>query len=660
MIKSFSELFESINLSSLTSVPYYFSRELSDFLIEVRSNSKDSEVVNFIDDILKSESDPKIKSGFTFIDLTDKNDMVSMIQTSRVHNLYKKSGETIEFRDWLSYEKLDKRSKVWTTNRTESSIGRTFRKMVIDIGKKYSDKTIENFVNVFKSFFDFKWNSEGRFELVEGEIIRKWYNLENYETRRGQLGNSCMRYENCSSFFDIYVHNPEVCKLLVLYSNMERSKISGRALIWTLDNGKIYMDRAYTNEDSDIKLFEKYAEKFGWLIRWSSNLSVKLEVFDFDEYPYMDTFSVLDVKKGILYSDSDRWPGENLYFLQQTDGSYKDSKDLVWSDYYGEYVNGEDCVELDGDYILRRDAIYLKYKDEYVHPNSDYVNSRYEGDNILPEDYVWSDYLYDYIFIENSIEIPTRNIGFNLKLDNIPNMDALVDVICQDVKETLELKTIQDVVLSNPQTGVNYLKDGLVKAFYLTGDDSKFLTKKDSEILNVDISDQSITLPSKEYIENLISSPKIKREELTNWIMKSDFNILDHRKFIDETNILHHQQYIGSNPKLSKIQIESFISRGIDGLFSELVKLCLDNLGISEYQKTLSMRSFSSSYLEDIAYRIRQEMDPESKIYQEIQNSLIIYQAFIVADLLKDRIIKDKKYLEAWYYYVYYGNYGEE
>src|SRR5690606_22352114 len=281
------------------------------------------------------------------------------------------------------------------------------------------DRTIENFVNVFKSLYDFKWNLDGRFELVEGELIRKWYSKENYSSRSGQLGNSCMRYEECSSYFDIYVYNPKVCKLLILYENPNKTLISGRALIWKTESGETYVDRIYTNKDSDIKLFENYVEKLGWTTRWSYSREVKLESWDFEKYPYMDSFSILDTKSGVLSTNEDDWPNDDLYLLKQTDGSYISGKDLVYSEYSNDYINRSDAVNIDGDWIRTSDAIYLGYKDEYIHPNDDYHYSNYFGDNILPDDAVFSRIMSDNLFIEKSIEIQVGSRESNSKIENI-------------------------------------------------------------------------------------------------------------------------------------------------------------------------------------------------------------------------------------------------
>jgi hypothetical protein len=107
-------------------------------------------------------------------------------------------------------------------------------------------------------------NIEGNIEFVTGEDIRKWYLEENYQFDKGQLSNSCMRYERCQKYLDIYVENPEVCQLMILKGS-NPDKIIGRSLIWKLQDGRFYQDRQYTNIESDKSVFANYAKSKGWL-----------------------------------------------------------------------------------------------------------------------------------------------------------------------------------------------------------------------------------------------------------------------------------------------------------------------------------------------------------------------------------------------------------
>jgi hypothetical protein len=200
----------------------------------------------------------------------------------------------------------------------KSFIGRVARRILEVSGKKYSDKELEDFVNEFKFKISIEKNREQLFELVEGEKIRHFYHMDNYDyTKSGTLHNSCMRYKKCQKYLGIYVTNPEVCKLLVLKSPDNQELIIGRALVWTLDNGDTFMDRIYFSYESDINLFKNYAIKNNWCykqkqdsnesttIEWNTTLpdgekerdgylAVELKKSYFSDYPYMDTLKYLN------------------------------------------------------------------------------------------------------------------------------------------------------------------------------------------------------------------------------------------------------------------------------------------------------------------------------------------------------------------------------
>jgi hypothetical protein len=103
-------------------------------------------------------------------------------------------------------------------------------------------------------------------------------------------------------YFDLYSKNPEVCSLVILYSDQGKisggkwvsQKIVGRALLWKLDDGRVFLDRIYTIWDYDIKKYKAYAKHQGWITTDSSGKKkCSLERVDFDCYPYVDTLHYL-------------------------------------------------------------------------------------------------------------------------------------------------------------------------------------------------------------------------------------------------------------------------------------------------------------------------------------------------------------------------------
>ena len=206
-----------------------------------------------------------------------------------------------------------------TSNRKgEVKLGRFINKFLSAIGKTFPAATIERFVNMYQAEVLMKKDALNHFKVVEGKDIRKWYHEDMYESSNGgQLANSCMRYPKCQEFLDIYVENPQVCKLLIFTPT--EGKLSGRALLWTLENGKKYMDRIYTNKDSYENLFLKWGNENGYSKGIESSSVVKVNTKDYELYPYMDTFTYYDADEGKLsnncifkrpYADLDQTDGE--------------------------------------------------------------------------------------------------------------------------------------------------------------------------------------------------------------------------------------------------------------------------------------------------------------------------------------------------------------
>jgi hypothetical protein len=187
-----------------------------------------------------------------------------------------------------------------TSNRKgDVKLGRFINKFLSAIGNTFSAATIERLVNMYQAEVLLKKNALNYFKVVEGEDIRKWYHENMYESSNGgQLANSCMRYPKCQDFLDIYTENPQVCKLLIFTPN--EGKLSGRALLWTLENGKKYMDRIYTNKDSYDNLFLKWANENGYTKGIEASSVVKVNTKDYELYPYMDTFIFYDADEGKL------------------------------------------------------------------------------------------------------------------------------------------------------------------------------------------------------------------------------------------------------------------------------------------------------------------------------------------------------------------------
>ena len=133
---------------------------------------------------------------------------------------YNKMDDLLQYtKNIWSNTKKDLDHDCWNQQRTEITIGRFVSRVLLKSKITISDKNIETFVNSYKSRIKFLNNVESNFEIVSGEDIKKWYLEDRYQSNRGQLANSCMRYKGCQEYFDIYTKNEDVCKLLILHGD---------------------------------------------------------------------------------------------------------------------------------------------------------------------------------------------------------------------------------------------------------------------------------------------------------------------------------------------------------------------------------------------------------------------------------------------------------
>ena len=175
------------------------------------------------------------------------------------------------------------------------------------------------------------------FRLVKGEEIAKYYNNQKYLSDKGSLGSSCMA-EKGKKTFKLYTQNETKVQLLILVDK-ETDQISGRALVWKLKNSpcesNFFMDRVYSNNDSDVIKFKKFANEKGFIYKKYMNshtnsnvefvyggkdvygeITVKLNG-DVDKAPFVDTLCFLNKQQNTLSN----LPSKDCSWLHYTDGS---------------------------------------------------------------------------------------------------------------------------------------------------------------------------------------------------------------------------------------------------------------------------------------------------------------------------------------------------
>lgn len=314
-IKNF---FSFINESVSKEVTFQFSSRFGDIIDEI-----DSPISDEIFNIRLSR-----KTDISLVDLSDDPSMVSFIPSNK---LIKHLNVSDSILHTLIKPLYDSNADIYHKYRVNMKVGRFINKL---FGDEFSKDEIHKFVNQYKSLM-----SENilDFKFYEGFDIKKGYRSINY-TFDGQSGNellnSCMN--DRQDLIDFYSGCP--VKLLVLEDS--NNKIFGRSLVWSLQNGKTFMDRVYVANQYDYWKFINHAKENGWIWKKENKsgdgikitdgkesnylkLSVDLK-FNFEDYkdwgvPYLDTFIYARGRK--LYNYIPDEPGR-YYVLNASDGTY--------------------------------------------------------------------------------------------------------------------------------------------------------------------------------------------------------------------------------------------------------------------------------------------------------------------------------------------------
>lgn len=178
----------------------------------------------------------------------------------------------------------------------ETRVGRILKKL----NNNYTEKEIEEFVNKFKASHASIF-TDPQIDVVTGDKISYWYNEIRYKKPGGSLNNSCMRHENNKIQIDFYGEYKNKIALAIL---IKEEQLWARALIWRLDDGRIYMDRIYSVNETSRVILENYALNNNMLLyknlfKSNMKISVTLDENIKNKYintPYFDTF-IIDYRK---------------------------------------------------------------------------------------------------------------------------------------------------------------------------------------------------------------------------------------------------------------------------------------------------------------------------------------------------------------------------
>lgn len=264
--------------------------------------------------------------------------------------------------------------------------------------KNVSAREVEIFSTLFRNMA-----CRPKFSLrtVKGYKIKDLYHHEAYESDEGSLGASCMRYDSCQEFMNIYEDNSETISMLAMEN--EDGGLIGRALLWDFDGHKI-MDRIYTTNDERYAFyFKEWASKNGYLFKSAQNwfdtmsfekigdkkvklkLEVKLKHSEYRRYPYMDTFKFYSPEKGTF---SNFQPEGSFYTVCSPDGSKYGSDYLVLD-------------ALDDVFRYRHDAVFVRGIDGWT--NS--CNAYYSGimdEYIICQEATYDELIGEYVYRDES------------------------------------------------------------------------------------------------------------------------------------------------------------------------------------------------------------------------------------------------------------------
>ncbi len=228
MIKNYKLFFEGL-FSKKEECKYFYSNRLRDIFTNISNKNK----ISVFNSVLHAEGSSRALDDITLFDIGDDENTITFIQVNRLKKMKDDNGDSeISTSEWTRRKWLSTSSSLnfrgWTDQRTSITLGRFLTRIFRTIDVNCSDKDKETWINTYKSEYKLRQNPEDRFELVCGDDIKKWYSESAYQYDKGQLSNSCMRYDQCQSYFDIYTKNPEVCQLLILHDD-NQEKIIGRA-----------------------------------------------------------------------------------------------------------------------------------------------------------------------------------------------------------------------------------------------------------------------------------------------------------------------------------------------------------------------------------------------------------------------------------------------
>jgi hypothetical protein len=297
--------------------------------------------------------------------------------------------------------------EVWNyKKRYHTSVGKLIRRIFKD---KYSDRDITTFSESYASLITVS-NPLYDFRIMEGEQVKWAYHEDNYYAFSNTLGSSCMRYERCQPYFEMYTRDPSKVKIGVL---MRANRVAARAILWNLGEQWAY-DRIYSINTETENLLKTALESANYKRIWQTHerYSIKIDLTGINQFPYVDTLYCYHPDDQVLSNYGEghhytlRCTGGDFYNhsgLPDTIACVVCDAEIEYDDSYhidaGRYVDERCCgncsiysevmdanftdrdnfvQDYNSDPVLRDRAVEL-FDGEYAYENDDYLRQYENG-----------------------------------------------------------------------------------------------------------------------------------------------------------------------------------------------------------------------------------------------------------------------------------------
>ena len=340
--------------------------------------------------------------------------------------------------------------KKWNVKlRSRARPGRVIQRILPNL----QDREVESFVNKYSAAASKSNKSENKISIVFGEKIKFWYHRKNYFSECGDLGCSCMKYDECQDYFGIYTNNPDHVGMAIMVNN--ENKLLARCLIWypntKKDKTTIFFDRIYAY--SDQTEFEMYNWCIGKGFTQCSNkninkpknvptIKIHLPNLKFSYYPYVDTFYYLDtdnlnnLAKGISLDSTDGRLSPDTCDLCDEES---DELEIIGGGMHSGHQACECCREYSnhhGCYIFNGDATYCNYTRDWYF--SEETVELYDGEDCFIGYHKLKESFDGHYFIEGD-EHFAQPVGSDIWY-SIDDLDLIDDIYYMQGTEEYNLK----------------------------------------------------------------------------------------------------------------------------------------------------------------------------------------------------------------------------